>query len=165
MKVVQVSDFGAGKWTRIILDDGRSGWLKGEPQPDLVAHNGMISQFSYKDARSFFITRNEPKPRIGILLHWANVGSDNRAHGGDIKQIVFSDPDLGELTLPATLVKRIEIDRTRELPVELATTTSTYRDDFTKSSHGKNLFVVTRPFVCVKDFRNEIDLIRSSMLY
>ena len=77
------------------------------------------------------------------------------------KQIIFSTPDLGDLELPLEMIRKITIDRSRNPPVEVSTSSKTYGGDFRKyhpTIVAKNLLVVTKPFVSVKDFRNEIDL-------
>jgi hypothetical protein len=95
------------------------------------------------------------------LLHWAHILNTNATSGGQLEQIVFSTSEMGDLTLPLELIQKITIDRKQNVPVEILTQTKTYRGDFTKyhpTIVAKNLLVVTRPFVCVRDFRNEIDL-------
>src|ERR1017187_3450989 len=162
MKVVQLAEVKGAKWTRVILDDGQEGWLEGEPQQGPIGQDGRIAQFSYKDTRHFFITRHASTPQVGFVLHWARVLTDtNATSGGQLEQIIFSTSDIGDLTLPLELIQKITIDRKQNVPVEILTKAKTYRGDFRKHHPtivAKNLLVVTRPFVSVRDFRNEIDL-------
>jgi hypothetical protein len=146
----------------VILDDGQEGWLEGEPQQGPIGQDGRIAQFSHQDTRHFFITRHASTPQVGFVLHWAQVLTDtNATSGGQLEQIIFSTSDMGDLTLPLELIQKITIDRKQNVPVEILTKTKTYRGDFRKyhpTIVAKNLLVVTRPFVAVRDFRNEIDL-------
>ncbi len=162
MKVVEITEVKQGKWTHVILDDGQDGWLEGEPQAALTSQDGRIASFSYTDARVFFTTRHEAKSRVGFMLHWAQVLTDtNATSGGDLKQIILTTADMGDLELPLEMIRTINIDRSRNVPVEVSTRSKTYRGDFRKyhpTIVAKDLLVVTSPFVSVKDFRNEIDL-------
>ena len=56
---------------------------------------------------------------------------------------------------------RIAIDRSKKLAVELSTEHKIYRGDFLKYHEtylAPTLLVVTNPFVCIRDYRDEIIL-------
>lgn len=127
MIVEETCEVDGKEWTRVTLDDGKTGWLEGAPEKDTTAKSGMISHFCSKDTRSFFITRDETKSRIGFILHWPYSGADHRGSGGELTKIFFTTADEGQLVFPLNVIQRIEIDRKREVPVKLTTRTRSYK--------------------------------------
>ena len=94
VKILDIKEKKKEKWTHIILDDGQEGWLKGEPQP--ADGSGPTNRFAYQDTRAFFLTRREPTPRIGFLLHWAHVlTGKTQTSGGTLENINFVSSDWG----------------------------------------------------------------------
>ncbi len=152
LKTVQFQD---RKWTNIRLEDGREGWITGEPGADRVV-GGIMQAFSRLDLRTFFATVHESPPRIGFLL--AEIVSFSLDSFG------FVDTNWGEVSIPISQIQIIHIDRRRKTPpmVKIQTENREYLGEFTsKPSDARRLnLILTKPFTTLNNLKSELEMNR-----
>jgi hypothetical protein len=161
LSVLEVTSAGNEQWTHVRLADRREGWLTGVAG-EAAVEQGRISQFSYQDTRVFFKVRAEGTERKGFLLHRVAV-FDGVGHEGSLDNLAFVDVDYGQLEIQATLIQRIEIDRSQSPPVRLKTSKKEYRGDFGYAQPESGLkytelLCITDAFVSVGRIFDQIDL-------
>lgn len=156
LKTIQFQD---KKWTNIRLEDGREGWLTGEPGASLVV-GAILQAFSIIDPRTFFVTAHESLPRVGFLLADIALGY-NATTGGSLESFKFADASWGPVSISISHIQKIEIDRQqKDAPkVKIQTDSQKYVGEFPSTPGHLNL-ILTKPFVGLNNMKSELEMNR-----
>lgn len=147
LRILGESTYAGSQWSHVRCADGLEAWIRD-------ARKSITKQ----DPRVFFRTEHESNPRFGFVLNEVTVVGDGSGYSGFMRQVSLMDRNFGRVTIDLGRIRDIKINRRgADAPVKVITDQRTYQGEFIESGYCL-LLVVSRPFVRVRDVRNEIDL-------